>query len=62
MLPSEGDFKSAAMCARPFIRMSTRVADLHHLNADRGSVFHLNADPDPAPHQSDGESATTGLY
>jgi hypothetical protein len=41
-------------CARPFIRISTRVADLHQLKADRDPSFHENADPDPAPYQSDG--------
>ncbi len=34
--------------------LSSRVADLHHFNAD-DPAFHFNADPDPdsAPHRSD---------
>jgi hypothetical protein len=40
----------------------SRVADLHHLNADPASFhfdadpdpnFHSDVDPDPAPHQCD---------
>jgi hypothetical protein len=28
------------------------VADPHHIDADPNSSFHFDADPDPAPHQS----------
>ncbi len=44
------------LSARYLNIVKSTVADPHHFNADLDPAFHLNVDPDPdpAPHQSDG--------